>query len=184
MAFRDDDVFRAIWQGQKPPTLQMNTDQLRERARQFETQIRRRNLRDQICFALVALGFAFCTVIGMNPVVRIGAAMIVIWAIYSMYALRRFGSPLNPSDASEQTCIAYHRMQLERQRDIALSWPWGVGLAMPGMALFIIGLPLYSAHPQWPISIVIGGIFVFMYVAIVIHGKRLAREWQREIDLL
>ncbi len=55
---------------------------------------------------------------------------------------------------------------------------------MPGLILFSIGLPRGADQSQWSIAFAFVGVFVFIYVAIVIHGKRLAREWQREIDSL
>ena len=184
MTSQDDNAFLKIWQGQSPPTLRMSIDQLRSRAGRFEKDIRKRYLRDQICFGLVVACFAVGIFVIGNPITRVGCALIISWAIYSMNALRRYGSPLSAPDASEQTCVAYHRMQLERQRDIALSWPWGVGLAIPGFVLFVIGVPLNAERPQWSVFIALIAAFAFLYVALVIHGKRLAREWQREIELL
>lgn len=184
MTPKDDASFQAIWQGQAPPTLRMSIEQLRERAREFEMQVHRRYLRDRVSSGLVLLIFACYVIFVSNPLIRLGSAMTIAWAAYSLWALRRYGSVLSAPDASEQTCSAYHRLQLERQRDIALSWPWGVGLAMPGLILVSTGLALAAEPPKWPIAFAMIGVFMFVYLAVVIHGKRMASEWQREIESL
>jgi len=181
---RDEEQLRAIWSGQTVPALQMTSQQLRARAAQLESAIRRRKLRDLVSFALVALIFTFGLVLE-NAVVRVGAALMVLWALFSMYALHRFGSvEATPGDSSAETCAAYHQRHLERQRDIALSWPWGIGLAIPGFVLVVIGLGAGARLPNWMFSAGMTGVFLFMYIGLVIYGKMLAQQWQREIDSL
>jgi hypothetical protein len=111
--------------------------------------------------------------------------LLALWALFSMVALQRFGSvEAAPGDSSAQTCAAYHQRYLERQRDIALSWPWGIGLAIPGFVLTVMGLGVGAQNPNWIFSAVMTGVFLFMYMALVIYGKMLAQRWQREIESL
>lgn len=181
---RDEEQLRAIWRGQAVTAVRMTPQQLRARAAQFESAIRRRKLRDMVSFALVAVISAF-GLLQDNTVVRVGAALMASWALFSMYALHRFGSAeATPGDSSAQTCAAYHQRHLERQRDIALSWPWGVGLVIPGFVLVVIGLGAGARLPNWMFSAVMIGVFLFMYIGLVIHGRMLAQRWQREIDSL
>jgi hypothetical protein len=181
---RDEEQLRAIWRGQTVTALQMTPPQLRARAATFESAIRRRKLRDLVSFALVAVISVFGLLLD-NAVVRVGAGLTVLWALFSMYALHRFGSvDATPGDASAQTCAAYHQRHLERQRDIALSWPWGIGLAIPGFVLAVIGLGAGARLPNWMFSAVMTGVFLFMYIALVTYGKVLAQRWQREIESL
>jgi hypothetical protein len=181
---RDEEQLRAIWKGQAATALQMTPQQLRTRAAHFESAIRRRQLRDLVSFALVAVISAFGLLLD-NPVVRVGAGLIVLWALFSMYALHRFGSvDATPGDSNAQTCAAHHQRHLERQRDIALSWPWGIGLAIPGFVLVVIGLGAGARPQNWMFSAVMTGVFSFMYIGLVIYGKMLAQRWQREIDSL
>ena len=184
MPIRDEEQLRAIWRGQAVTALQMTPEQLRTRAAQFESAIRRRNLRDHVSFALTAALFASGILLD-GALVRVGSALMAIWALFSMYGLHRFGSAAAaPADSSAQTCAAYHQRQLERQRDIALSWPWGIGLAIPGFVLVVVGLAVGSRHPNWEFPAVLTGVFIFIYVAVVIYGKMLAGQWQREINML
>lgn len=180
----DDEQLRAIWRGQSVIAVQMTPAQLRSRAAQFESAIHRHKLRDLVSFALVAAICAFGLFLH-NTVVRVGAALMILWALFSMYALHRFSSvDAAPGDSSAQTCAAYHQRHLERQRDIALSWPWGIGLALPGFVLMVVGLGIGARHPNWIFTVVMTGVFLFMYFALVIYGKMLAQRWQREIESL
>jgi hypothetical protein len=190
MPTHDQERLQAIWRGQSVPALAMTTEQLRARAAQFNSEIRRRNLRDYLSHALIAaimgVGVLVIPASSRPPwgvLVGVGSALTMLWSLLSMYWLHRFGAVAPaPAESNAQTCAAYHKVQLERQRDIALSWPWGIALGFPGFVLLCIGLGLGSQHPNWVFPAVTIGLLFFMYVAVVIHGKVLAGQWQREID--
>lgn len=188
MRVRDEDQLKEIWRGGAVTALRMEPAQLRERSERFDASIRGRNRRDQLCFALVAVMCACGLLLG-GVMVRVGSALMVAWAVFSMVTLRRFGAATGtPSGSDAQTLVAQHGRQLERQRDIALSWPWGVGLAIPGFILTTVGLGLGqgigSRFRGWEFSATLSGVFLFLYAAIVIYGKVRAAQWQREIDAL
>jgi Ca2+/Na+ antiporter len=180
-----DKQLREIWAGQTVPALAMTPEQLRARAEHLEASIRQRNLRDHLSFVLVALAFAFGAVTLRGPLTRLGCLLMVGWALLSIYWLRRYGVMAVASGAADShALIEGHQRQLERQRDIALSWPWGIGLAIPGLVLYSIGFAVGPKPIDWSISAALVGLFIFLYIAIVIYGKALAGRWQREIDEL
>ena len=185
MTSSHDKQLREIWAGQAVPALLMTAEQLRARAEHLEASIRRRNLRDHLCFVLVAVGFGFGAVALPGPLVRLGCLLLLGWALLSIYWLRRYGAMAVASGAADsQALIEGQQRQLERQRDTALSWPWGVGLAIPGLVLYSIGFAWGPQSIDWSISAALVGVFMFVYIAIVIFGKALAGRWQREIDVL
>ena len=180
-----DKALRDIWAGQAVPALLMAPEQLRARAGHLEVSIHRRNVRDHLCFVLVALGFAFGAVVLSSPLTRLGCLLLLGWALLSIYWLRRYGTIAVASGAADsQALIDGQRRQLERQRDIVVSWPWGIGLAVPGIALYAIGLARGPRPIDSSISAALVGGFMFVYIAIVIYGKALAGRWQQEIDEL
>jgi hypothetical protein len=184
MSVRDEEQLRAIWRGQAIAPPPMTPQQLRARAAQFESSIRRRNLRDSVSFGLVAALSALGLLLD-NTLVRVGAALMMLWAFFSMYALHRFGSvEETPAESGAQTCAAYHQRHLEQQRDIALSWPWGIGLVIPGFVLVTLGLGMGFRDRSWAFPAVMIGVLMFTYIALIIYGKMLAARWQREIDSL
>ena len=185
MTSSHDQQLREIWTGQAVPPLLMTPEQLRARAEQLEASIHRRNVRDHLSFVLVALVFGFGAVILSSPLTRVGCLLLAAWALLSIYWLRRYGTIAVASSAADsRALIDGHQRQLERQRDIALSWPWGVGLAIPGVVLYSIGFAWGPKPIDWSISAALVGVFLFVYIAIVIYGKALAGRWQSEIDEL
>jgi hypothetical protein len=185
MTSNHDEHLREIWAGQPVPALLMTPQQLRARAEHLEASIRRRNLRDHLSFVLVAILFGVGAVVVPAPLTRLGCLLLVGWALLSIYWLRRYGAIAVASGAADsEALISGQQRQLERQRDIALSWPWGIGLAIPGVVLYSLGFA-WGPRPLDP-SIAVGlvGAFVFLYIATVVYGKSLAGRWQREIDVL
>jgi hypothetical protein len=180
-----DKQLHEIWTGQVVPTLRMTPEQLRARAERLEASIRRRNVRDHMSFVLVALGFGFGAVALRGSLTRLGCLLMAAWALLSIYWLRRYGVIAVASGAADsQALVEGQQRQLERQRDIALSWPWGIGLAIPGLSLYSIGMALGPQRIDWSIAAALMGVFLFLYMAMVIYGKVLAGRWQREIDAL
>lgn len=186
MTSNDDRQLREIWAGQPVPSLVMTPEQLRSRAEHLEASIRRRNLRDHLSFVLIAILFGAGAIVvpGLGLLARVGCLLLVSWALLSIYWLRRYGAIAVPGAAESLALIEAQQRQLERQRDIALSWPWGVGLAIPGVVLYSLGFAWGPRPLASPIGVALVGVFMFLYVAVVIYGKSLAGRWQREIDVL
>jgi len=184
MATPHEEQLRAIWRDQVVPDFRLTHGQLRARAEQFETAIRRRNRRDHVSFALTGLISAFGAVAGAGLLIRVGALLMLAWTLLSIYWLRLYGAMPVGSGAEASSLLECHRRQLERQRDIALSWPWGLGLVIPGFVLVCLGMSLGPRQLDWTIPAVFIGVFLFGYAAVVIYGKVLAGRWQREIDAL
>jgi hypothetical protein len=163
----------------------MTPEQLRARAEHLEASIRRRNLRDHLSLVLIAILFGIGAVVVPAPLTRLGCLLLVGWAVLSIYWLRRYGAIAVAAGAGDsEALITGQQRQLERQRDIARSWPWGIGLAIPGLVLYSVGFATGPGPIAWSISAALVGLFMFLYIAIVIYGQALAGRWQREIDIL
>ena len=183
MTSNHDERLREIWAGQPVPSLVMTPDQLRAHAEHLEASIRRRNLRDHLSFVLVALTFGAGAVVVPGPLARLGCLLLAGWALLSIHWLRRYGAVASGAVDSEALITGQQR-QLERQRDIVLSWPWGIGLAIPGLVLYSLGFATGPRPIGWSISAALVAVFMFLYIAVVIYGKSLAGRWQQEIDAL
>jgi hypothetical protein len=182
---RNEDELRALWQAEAGGPIHLTPDQLRARAERFESQTRRRYIGDQLSFAVVAIAFAFGMFVLDGLLARLGSAMLCAWALYGMYALHRFAAVLRtPAGAGADTCAAFHRRQLQRQRAYVLSWPLGFSLAAPGFVLLAAGYSLGPRQLAVEISMALVGVFVFVCLLTIIYGRTLGRRWQREIDEL
>jgi len=180
MTKNDDDQIQSIWKAQPIARVSITPEQMRARATRFETDTRRRNRIDFVSFLLVAVIAVAGALVLKSPLVRAGLLFMALWAVIGLYSVRRFHEVASQAPQSAaSTCVAWYQSQLERQRDVALSRPWGVALALPGFALLLIGYVVTGL--PWAVSAILGAAGVFVGVAAIIHGKILAGRWQEEI---
>jgi Sigma-70 region 2 len=160
-------------------------EQMRARAAQFESETRRPNTVDHLSFALIAISCGTGALVLLHGVLaRVGALLLALWAVIRLYSVRRFhGLTVQTStESTPSSCAASYQKNLERQRDVALSRPWGLALAVPGFVLLLIGY--VDSGTPWIFSAILGGVGAFGGVAPVIHGQILAGRFQHEIDSL
>jgi hypothetical protein len=184
MSVNNEEELRALWRSQATMFLRLSPEELRERARKFDAQARRRHWVDRTTFGLSALIFIAGTwLVGGGPLFKLGCVLMALWSLWGVLGLSRYGSVLPaPADNSVQSCALHYRLQLARQRDIVLSWPLGIALLAPGFFVFCLGMPLGPAHVPWEGAVGLMGIGTFVGVASLIYGRVLAGRWQVEID--
>jgi hypothetical protein len=177
---------KSIWQCQSVVAVQMTPDQLRARTSQFQIRIRWRNSREYVAAALIILAFGFCFLHFQGILTRVGSVLNILYALFMTYSLRNYGSsrPVE-TDPGSQSCLTFHRRELERQRNLAQSWPWGIVPAIPGFVLTIVGLKLEAGHSNhWEGVLAIIGVFSALCIAVAVFNKMTADRLQREIDAL
>jgi hypothetical protein len=184
MTTPDEDQIQSIWKSQPILTVSMTPELLQARAARFEKATRRRNRGDFVSFAVVALIFGIGAAALQNPLTRTGALLLALWAVIGVYSVRKFHAltALRSPESSASTCMAWYQEQLERQRDVALSRPWGLALGLPGLVLLLIGY--VDSGVPWTFSAILAGVGLFLGVGVIIHGKILAGRWQAEIHSL
>jgi hypothetical protein len=183
MTKTDEDQMQSIWKRQPTLTVSITPDQMRARAGRFETETHRRNRKDLVSFALVALITGAGAVVLQSALERTGALLLALWAAIGLFSVRRFHDLSQlPTESDASTCLAWYRRQLERQRDVALSRPWGLALALPGIVLLLVGYVVGGV--PWTVSAILGAVGCFLGVGAIIHGRILAGTWQAEIDSL
>lgn len=185
MSKSGEDRIQSVWKSRHIVTVPITAEEVRANAEQFKRQTRRRKAIDFASFSLVLVLMTTGVAILQGALARVGAVLLALWAIIGLYSVRRFHSltAIASPESSPVSCAAWYQQQLERQRDVALSRPWGIALAIPGFTLVIIGYVVDNGTP-WAVSAILGGAFFFVGVAAVIHGQILAGRWQKEIDSL
>src|ERR1039457_1836068 len=98
--------------------------------------MRIRNLTEYAASTFVVVFFA-STMFRYPELMRAGAALIITGVIYMVWQLHKRGSARTvPSDLAFNNCVAFHRIELERQRDLVSHvWSWYLGPMIPGMAV-------------------------------------------------
>jgi len=131
-----------LWLNQPEEETNMTLKEIRSKALKFQTKIRRRNLIEYI--GIVVGTAMYCGFMWYLPgvLVKLGAALTLAGMYFSVYQIRRDGSAREvPVDSSPTECLEFHRRELTRQRDMLRRvGPWHIGPALPGLALFFVGV--------------------------------------------
>ena len=91
-----------------------------------------------------------------------------------------------PADMALTSCLAFHRGELERQRDLLRGvWKWYLLPLVPGMILFCLGPVM--ARPEKAslavaVSIAAGNLAFFVFIGEL--NRRAANKIQGRIDAL
>jgi len=179
---------RNIWQDQKVEAVQLSVQEIRQRAGHFAKQTGRRNLREYIGVVFAVLVFGFYILWFPNFTVRLGASLTIAGALYVAYQLHRRGSTRNlPENCGSESCLDFHRRELERQRDALRSiWSWYLGPLIPGPMVLIIGGGFAKRPPwhgrAWIGAVVSAVLFSLVFLAIARFNRIAARRLQRQID--
>jgi hypothetical protein len=182
---RPEGTFQALWQSQSSDKPEMSLEQVREKARQLERRVARRNRREYIA-AVIAV-FSYGWILWRVPVgaARIGAGLIIAATILICYRLHAYGSASSlRADVGIKNSLEFYRVQLERQRDLLRSvWLWFLLPFVPGFVVGLIGLA--RAQPSLMSPIVVYGVLLVM-LGLGLHAlnRRAAARIQRALDRL
>jgi len=157
----------------------MPLEEIRRKAQQFEKRIARRNLREYIGAAVGAAIFTYYMFTFHSPMIRTGCALIIAGLLAIVVQLHKRAAPGKmPADLALTGCIAFHRRELARQRDLLRTvWLWYVGPIVPGIVVFGMG----AAPRQGTVS-VLNAVPFFSILGIVMWlNYRAAKCLDRQI---
>jgi hypothetical protein len=181
----DDRDLQALWQSQPPDGNTIALNLIRQMAEGLEHRVARRNRREYIGAAIVVAVFGWQMYTLPSLVPRIGAGMSIAAAIAVAYMIHRWGTTRTlPSDLALTSALAFHRGQLERQRDLLRSvWWWYLLPFAPGVLVLEIGQAL--AQPERTSRIIaLSVVMLLLMVGIYALNLRAAARIQRQIDRL
>jgi len=184
----DDCDLQALWQSQPPgndggTVIALNL--IRQLAEELEHRVARRNRREYIAAAIAVAVFGWQMFALPSLLLRIGAGLCIVGAIAIVYMLHRLGTaPMLPSELALTSALEFHRVQLERQRDLhrnALSWY--LLPAVPGVLVLAVGH--FLAQPERRSQLIVLSVVMFLFmVGIYVLNRRKAARIQRQIDRL
>ena len=176
---------QALWQSQPSTASPISVEQLRERAQRHERIIGRRNLREYVAAALVVAWFSVVIWVWPSTMIRIGSGLSITAALLVAGLLHRWGSvtPL-PADLGLRSALEFHRLQLERQRDLLRAvWWWYVLPFVPGFLVLEVGYVQQRVGPTWRV-VVLGVFAAAVMVGIHLLNRYAANRIQERIDRL
>jgi hypothetical protein len=185
---QNDDI-RNLWQAQGSADAPLTLEELRKKGEKFRTKVARRNLREYALMALMVPYFSYFAWTSHLPLMRVGNGLLAAALFYIAYQLhRRASASPAPGELAWKNCVAFHRAQLERQRD-ALSgiWTWYLGPLIPGFATITIAIAIPLFHQSiyaglLSLTWVVAPALVLWRVAWINRGA--TAKLQRQIDEL
>ncbi|MDZ4692427.1 hypothetical protein [Terricaulis sp.] len=146
----DRDPLQSIWQNQSQEEFSMSLADIHTRAERFQSRIRVRNWGEYAAAAFVVAFFGWMAVTVPEPIVQIGAVLIVLGALYVCWKLHQLGRAASGDElnAGAQSWAAFHRAELTRQSDaLRTVWRWYLAPFVPGMLVFLAGVSFTPANP-------------------------------------
>jgi len=184
----NDDICN-IWQAQGAGPAPLTLEELRRKSGKFRSQIARRNLREYVALAAMVPYFGYFAWTSRLPAMRVGNGLMMAGVLYIAYQLHRQAAASDePAEMAWKTCVAFHRAELERQRDALGSvWKWYLGPLIPGLAT-ILAAGCIAAFRLSTLAgmlvLVVGGLMALGLGWIGRLNRRTAAGIQRQIDAL
>jgi hypothetical protein len=170
----DHDPLQKLWTQQTQEPFTMSLADVHLHAQRFQSRVRLRNTMEYVAAAFVVVFFGWTAATVPEPIVQIGAGLIMAGALYVCWKLYQLGRAATRSEmeAGAQSWAAFHRAELVRQRE-ALRTVWSCYLApfVPGMVVFLAGVSFTEANPA-PLPARLGvflaglGLMAAVFVAI------------------
>ena len=170
--------------GRSPSSL----NRVRERAREFQFRISRRNTLEYSVAGVLLAVFAISAFYGSGGFSRSGALLMAVAAAFVIFHLHERGSARRVPDCETfADCAAFHQAELQRQRDLLRGiWWWYLLPFVPGLAFFIYGVATEGPDlaEQRIAAFITGAFCVIVFVAVGRMNRSAAAKLQREIDEL
>ncbi|HEX3748331.1 MAG TPA: hypothetical protein VHW09_30590 [Bryobacteraceae bacterium] len=140
----ESNDMRSVWQSQGGEAAPMSLEELRRKRDRFRRNIFWRNVREYVAIAVMIPYFSYFAWTSRLLAMRVGNGLLAAGLLVVARQLhRRAAAAKVPGKMGWQSCAAFHRAQLERQRD-ALNgiWRWYLGPLLPGIATVWIALSI------------------------------------------
>ena len=188
----DHDPIQKLWTQQTEEPFAMSLADVHLHAQRFQSRIRTRNMIEYAAAAFVIAAFGWVAAAAPEPIVRIGAGLIVLGALYVCWQLYRLGRAATRSelDAGAQSWAAFHRGELTRQRQaLSTVWSWYLAPFVPGMLVFLAGVsftPANSAPLPLRLGVFVAGVALMaaVFAAIAWLNAQVTRKLDAQIAAL
>ncbi len=184
----DYDPLQKLWTQQAQEPFTMSLADVHLHAQRFQSRIRNRNMIEYVAAGSVVACFMWMIATVPEPIVQVGAGLIVAGALYVCWQLYRLGRSATRSelDAASQSWASFHRAELVRQREaLRTVWSWYLAPFVPGMLVFLTGVSFTPANPApLPARLVVflaglglmAAVFAVIWVLNAAAAKRLDAE--------
>ena len=183
---------KRLWRDQPAEDRPMTLDNIDRVANVFQTQIRRRNLRELVAAGVVLLVFGFYTWVLPGWMIKTGSVLVMVGTLWIVWQLhRRASAAAALPGSSGMTLLEFHRQELARQRDAlkTVAW-WYIAPVVPGAVMINLGRYFQYHAPGRTLAwdhqvIILCSVIVALTFAIIwLLNTWGAERLQRRIDEL
>lgn len=177
----------SLWQSQPVEPLRLSPAELRAHAQRLQRRIRGRNLGEYLASLFVVVVFGAHAWGAENLASRLGALLVVAAALFIVHRLHTRGSARRlPPDSVAESCLAFHRRELQRQHDLVSSvWRWYLAPFAPGMALLLGEAAARARTPGRLLALAgFGLLCLLLAVAVAKINQLAARQLRDELRAL
>ena len=162
----------------------MSLEEIRQKAEGFQKTIRNRSLREYVASAFVFAGSGYF--MWRFPELRLAVGLLLAGTIYVLYQLHTRGAAKTvPASLALDTCLEFHRRELERQRDLSRDvLKWYLLPFVPGLLAVVAVTALHLPPEKWIRLLPFILLWAAMFYAVWRLNKRGADKLQRRIDEL
>jgi hypothetical protein len=175
---------RDFWQSQTKEASNVSLDLIRYKARQLEVAMRQQVVGVFVVALVIVAACLFISWWVDQVSIRIGAGVLILWALYLSYQVRKGVWPgrLAP-DATLAACVGFYRKELERQRSQLrapgkIVWP-----VLLSVALFLAPAVMQKSESLARMAPFLTMIAAWAVIVFVLQIRKL-RAVQREVDEL
>jgi hypothetical protein len=174
---RNPQDARDLWQDQEVEKVTITLEDVRRMTGGFERRVHWRNVREFVAGAAVVPFLAF-QVWHAQGWQRVPGLLLIAGTIFILAELYRRGrAGAVPADAGLSASLAYHRRELERQRDALRSvWLWYLLPMVPGLAAVLVAAGMARG---WNARLIPFGV---LFAAVLIGVWRLNEWGARKLD--
>ena len=172
-----------LWREQPQKEEVMALHEIRARAQQFESKVRRWNIVAGALFLILFAKNGWEIWAQDDTLERIGDLLMMAALAYVAYRYREYGRvPSMPASLGSSSCVDFYRKQLIRQREMSSgSWRFLLPFA-PALVLIIVGRFSQGRSTTQVVAMTILAVVLFVGCAWV--NARGIRKLQKEIDAL
>lgn len=184
---------QALWQAQPVEPKRFAPEEIRDTASRFQRTVRFRNLREYVAAVAVIGVFTGYAWKANTLLSKTGPALIVVGTVYIVFQLYTQADPaFFPGGGRDtgvaESCIQFHRRELERQRDLLRTvWRWYLGPLVPGLLVTSIDRFIEAwERGGFAILASLGSALVTVLVLLGVGWLNAvgARKLEREMDAL
>lgn len=177
-----------LWQAQALDAPRISLAFLREQEDVLRRRTQIRNAAEYIggAASIGIMVWAGLPLISVKPLFFLATALWIAGALASLYLWHRRASSLQqPAEFGVLDALRFHRLQLERQRDVRRGqWRWWMPCALPGIAMTFVALFVEITPTPWTAIVILAVWIAFGFTMSIVVYEHGARRIQKEIDAL